>query len=255
VCAWFFMYFDLNQSGDAVCCPLSEWAVVAVLLNVAKRTVSRMLLIAVCLGFGVVRPELPTRTSVLIFLLGAAFFGFATYADIRINSDATPKDNDYWTLPVTIIDMIFVVWTYHGLTQVLLELEQLKQTVKLKMYLRLRSVLFVFVFLWMGFAVLTILIAKEYVPLPWEEQWALHSFWHLTYFFILTTASVTWRPSHQSQQYAYSFQIPASAEEADAYEMEVATDTAISDNIEMTATGGEQDAFGPPSDGLDDVAV
>jgi len=254
VCAWFFMYFQLNTSGDAVCCPLNRWAVVAVLLNVAKRTVSRCLLIAICLGFGVVRPKLPIRTTALIGLLGASFFGFATYADIRINSDATPKDNDYWTLPVTTLDMIFVVWTYHGLTQVQLELERLKQSVKLKMYIKLKSVLLMFVALWMVFAVVTILIAKEYVPLTWPHQWILHSFWHIAYFTILMAASITWRPSPQSQEYAYSFQIPSSAEEAEAYEMDITTDTAISDtNIEMTTT--KRDTLAPDDDDMDNVKV
>ena len=83
------------------------------------------------------------------------------------------------------------------------------------------------------FAIFTIMCDKNYIDLSWKMTWILHSFWHLSYFMILLVISVVWKPSEQSQQYAYSFQIPSSAAEAEAYEQVIETNTSM---IEMTET-------------------
>ena len=134
VLVWFSMYLDLNFTGKPLCCPLHSFATVAVVLNVFKRTVSRCLLVAVCLGFGVVRPKLSCRTTSTILLLGVLYFGFSTNSDIRLNSSTTPQTDDVSTMPVTIMDVIFVLWIFHGITQVEIELTTLRQIAKLKMY-------------------------------------------------------------------------------------------------------------------------
>jgi len=275
VCIWFLFYLDLNASGRPACCPLHQFAFFAIGLNVLKRTISRCVLVAVCLGFGVVRPKLRRKTTVLICALGTAYFGLATNADIRINSSSYPVVDDFWTVPVTILDVVFVLWIYHGLTIVIEELFRLKQTVKLEMYKTLKRVLQLFVVMWVSFALFAIAVSKGSIALSWRHQWVLHSFWHLTYYSILVAVCVVWRPSEQSNQYAYSFQIPSSAEEAEAYEVDFETDTSlgvVGDEIELTsvatrngtgvASGGrhgsddddddeeeEEDEFGDPSSG------
>ena len=137
VLVWFSMYLDLNFTGKPLCCPLHSFATAAVVLNVFKRTVSRCLLVSVCLGFGVVRPKLSWRDTLTILLLGILYFGFSTNSDIRLNSSTTPQTDDISTMPVTIMDIIFVLWIFHGLTQVEIELTTLRQIAKLKMYVSL----------------------------------------------------------------------------------------------------------------------
>ena len=66
---------------------------------------------------------------------------------------------------------------------------------------------------------------------------------------ILLVISVVWRPSEQSQQYAYSFQIPSSAAEAEAYEQVIETNTSV---IEMTETK-KGDVVTKNNDAWDDV--
>ena len=233
VLVWFSMYLDLNFTGKALCCPLHSFATAAVVLNVFKRTVSRCLLVAVCLGFGVVRPKLSWRNTLSILILGVLYFGFSTNSDIRLNSSTTPQIDDISTMPVTIMDVVFVLWIFHGLTQVEIELTTLRQIAKLKMYITLKQALIVFTIGWIVFAIFSIMCDKKYIDLSWKMTWILHSFWHLSYFMILLVISVVWKPSEQSQQYAYSFQIPSSAAEAEAYEQVIETNTSM---IEMTET-------------------
>ena len=126
------------------------------------------------------------------------------------------------------MDVIFVLWIFHGLTQVEIELTTLRQiALKLKMYITLKQALIVFTIGWIVFAIFSIMCDQKYIDLSWKMTWMLHSFWHLSYFMILLVISAVWKPSEQSQQYAYSFQIPSSAAEAEAYEQDIVTDTSM----------------------------
>ncbi len=65
-----------------------------------------------------VTPKLKRRQTAEILLLGTLYMGFAFYHDIRIDNDGIPADLDFWALPVTFLEVCFVAWTYHGLSQV-----------------------------------------------------------------------------------------------------------------------------------------
>lgn len=256
VCGWFLLYLQLNYSGVPVCCPLYDGAVVTVVLNVFKRAMSRCLLLAVCLGFGVVRPVLGRGETCVITGLGCLFMGFAIYADIRINNVSTTQTMDLWGLPVTVLDTIFVTWTYHALTRVQAELERRGQGAKLAMYSKLSSTLVTFVFLWVSFAFFTITVTRGSIPFDWKWQWTLHSFWHVAYFAILCVVGAVWAPSPSSHQYAYSFQIATSAEEADAYEMDLECDDEFNDDFDAgTSVGIELRETGTRVDVADSLEV
>lgn len=62
--AYFTAYLSMNNEGTPYCCPFPTSVVVALVLQMLRMTFSRVLLLVVCLGFGVVRPK----------LTGASFF-------------------------------------------------------------------------------------------------------------------------------------------------------------------------------------
>eukprot|EP00479_Gromia_sphaerica_P001061 TRINITY_DN11226_c0_g1_i1.p1 TRINITY_DN11226_c0_g1~~TRINITY_DN11226_c0_g1_i1.p1 ORF type:complete len:136 (+),score=4.41 TRINITY_DN11226_c0_g1_i1:154-561(+) len=64
---WYFDYFNFNQEGVRHTVPF----VIGILSTVIRRTVSRMLVVAVSMGFGVVKPIYPKEK---IFALGAIYF-------------------------------------------------------------------------------------------------------------------------------------------------------------------------------------
>jgi len=75
VCTWFFTYTSKNTSGipvcdaDGSCPPLTSDIMAAAVLSVGKGTVSRALLLVVCLGYGVVRPKLRRGVVGLVVFL------------------------------------------------------------------------------------------------------------------------------------------------------------------------------------------
>lgn len=224
---WFGMYLDLDTSGKAVCCPLHFGASIAVFLDVCKRSFSRCLLLAVCLGYGVVTPKLKRRQTAEILLLGILYVGFAFYHDIRIDNDGIPADLDFWALPVTFLEVCFVTWTYHGLTQVQADLTITGQSAKLNMYRTLSRTLIGFVVVFLIHAVVTILCRGGQISLPWNWKWLLSFTSSVLSLILVSVICWVWAPSSVAQQYAYSFQLPSSAEEADAYEMDVDHNTEI----------------------------
>jgi hypothetical protein len=218
---WFGMYLDLDTTGKAVCCPLHFGATVAVFLDVCKRSFSRCLLLAVCLGYGVVTPKLKRRQTAEILLLGTLYVAFAFYHDIRIDNDGIPADLDFWALPVTFLEVCFVTWTYHGLTQVQADLVITGQSAKLKMYRTLTQTLLIFVVIFLIHSLITILCRGGQLSLPWNWNWLLSFTSNILSLVLTSVICYVWAPSSTAQQYAYSFQLPSSAEEADAYEMDV----------------------------------
>ncbi len=71
------VYYSKNDSGVPVCCPVTGGTVVATALSVFKRALSRWLLLAVAMGFGVVVAELrkPQVAYVTGLTLGYAVLG------------------------------------------------------------------------------------------------------------------------------------------------------------------------------------
>ena len=61
--AWFFAYLGMNGSGEPNCCPVRRDIKFAIVASVAKETLSRVLLLYVCLGAGVVRETLERAQS------------------------------------------------------------------------------------------------------------------------------------------------------------------------------------------------
>merc|ERR1712127_694172 len=72
-CAWNIIFDSYNRSGQM---SLSSSVAVTV-LNTGKRTLSRMLVLVVSMGYGVVKPTLGVRGQRVV-LLGAVYFAFAT---------------------------------------------------------------------------------------------------------------------------------------------------------------------------------
>ena len=172
VCTWFFTYTSKNASGvpvcdaDDSCPPLTDDIMAAAVLSVGKRCVSRVLLLVVCLGYGVVKPKLSRGNAVLVALLGCVlhtrattwprhsisyhleaadpfprrvlptpplslgYFGFGTVlAMIEANA---PDDlgTSMWAVPVVIFDLVFVCWIYQALETIRVQLRQANQPVR-----------------------------------------------------------------------------------------------------------------------------
>jgi hypothetical protein len=54
---WFAAYTHINSTGQPYCCPFPGVVAAGMILEALRSTLSRAVLLCVCLGYGVVRPK------------------------------------------------------------------------------------------------------------------------------------------------------------------------------------------------------
>ena len=110
--------------------------VTAEVLSCLKRTVSRMLVIIVALGYGIVKPRLgPLKQKVLG--MGILYFAIATTeALLRLNTFNDESNNKVLIsrIPLAIIDATIYYWIFTGLVATTRALRLKKNILKLNVY-------------------------------------------------------------------------------------------------------------------------
>lgn len=122
VTLWYFEYANFNVTGKRPI-GITFWAVT---FGTFKKTLSRLLILVVSMGYGVVRPTLGGLTSKVI-LLGATYFLAAEILDVfehvgTIN-DLSGKARLFLVLPVAILDAFFILWIFTSLSKTLEKLQ------------------------------------------------------------------------------------------------------------------------------------
>ena len=125
-------YDTVNRHGFKVHIAI----VTAEVLSCLKRTVSRMLVIIVALGYGIVKPRLgPLKQKV--FAMGLLYFCIATTeALLRINTKNDETNNKILIsrIPLAVIDATIYYWIFTGLVTTTRTLRLRKNIVKLNVY-------------------------------------------------------------------------------------------------------------------------
>jgi hypothetical protein len=212
-CALFFiLYLWKNLTGTATSpAPPLQW--VAATTTVIKRTLGRVLLLAVALGFTVVRPTLSKVTLLSITVLSFIFAGLSVWKElahdvIYVNNPDTPKAlMNATVLAIEVVDVATLVWILAALVRTQLSLKKAHQAAKLKMYRALIVVLLTFTCIWMAFEAYRIAVMKKMLTLDWKWSWVLHTFWHNAGVAVLVTIATVWRPSPVSQDLSYWIQL------------------------------------------------
>jgi hypothetical protein len=82
------------------------------------------------------------------------------------------------------------------------------QEEKLKMYSTLSNTLRLWGVLWLLFTVFDMIIRMGFIKFPWSLEFILWGFWDVFFLAILIRIAQVWRPSENSDRYAYSAQLP-----------------------------------------------
>jgi hypothetical protein len=110
--------------------------ITAEILSCLKRTVSRILVVIVALGYGIVKPRLgPLKQKVLG--MGCLYFAIAsTEAILRINTKNDETNNTILIarIPLAIVDAIMYYWIFTGLVATTRQLRLKKNLAKLNVY-------------------------------------------------------------------------------------------------------------------------
>ncbi|KAK4277717.1 hypothetical protein QN277_015670 [Acacia crassicarpa] len=201
---WYFEYANFNSTG-ARPMGITLWAVT---FTAVKKTVSRLLILVVSMGYGVVRPTLGAITS-RVLLLGAAYFVASEALELvehlgNIN-DFSGKTRLFLVLPVALLDACFILWIFSSLSKTLEKLQTRRSTVKLELYRKFTNALAVTVLLsviWIGYELY--FNASDPLSELWRRAWIIPAFWTLLAYILLVVICVLWAPSQNPTRYAYS---------------------------------------------------
>ena len=72
---WWAAYSYMNRTGKPYCCPYPATVVLAMTMEILRRTTSRFMLLMICLGYGITRISLEKREMTSVVALTAAFLG------------------------------------------------------------------------------------------------------------------------------------------------------------------------------------
>ena len=189
--------------------------------NAIKETVSRVLILAVYLGWGVVRPRLERKTTYAVAALAVAFFGSSLWNQLRdiastealglAGQQAAAPAVTFDAIMVAFLNSVFILWIYSGGLKVMRELKNTSQTEKLNMYRRLTKRLFICItaFILFSFAALIVTRVSDSGSFGWQLLFLIDrsSIWSVLFLAVLVAIAAIWRPSETTARYSYSHQI------------------------------------------------
>eukprot|EP01083_Nonionella_stella_P080657 221726_1 len=202
---WYFHYLHLNNIGIVHHGPF----ILGLITTCSRRMVSRMLVVAVSLGYGVVKPTLASTTKNKIILLGVVYWIFAFMFESLIHYNQTEKVESWMRVilipPVAIINGIFWWWTFVSLNKTIEQLKIRRQSAKLQLYKSFTLVLVITLIAAITFAIYEMYyVLKELYFAQWQKLWFMEvGFWQILFSSIFITIMILWRPSEHFKRYAY----------------------------------------------------
>ncbi|OVA14805.1 Transmembrane receptor [Macleaya cordata] len=213
---WYFEYLHFNKTGMRPVV-ITTWVVT---IGAVRKTVSRLLILCVSMGYGVVRPTLGGLTSKVI-LLGLTYFLASELLDIAENvgtiNDISGKARLFLVLPDAFLDAFLILWIFISLSKTLEQLQAKRSSVKLDIYRKFSNALAVTVIAsitWIGYEVY--FKATDPFNERWQSAWIITAFWDLLAFGLLCVICYLWAPSQSSQRYAYSDEVGEDYEDEEA---------------------------------------
>lgn len=201
---WYFEYAEFNETGVRPM-GITAWAVT---FGTVKRTVARVIILMVAMGYGVVRPTLGGLTSKVI-MLGGTFFLASEVLELVENvgavSDLSGKARLFLVLPVAILDAFFILWIFTSLSSTLNKLQARRMMTKLDIYRKFTNALAVAVIVSVGWICYELYFkSNDIYNEKWQNAWIIPAFWQILSFSLLCVICALWAPSQNSMRYAYS---------------------------------------------------
>ncbi|XP_077468893.1 transmembrane protein 87B isoform X1 [Stigmatopora argus] len=209
----------------------------AELVSALKRTIARLLVIIVSLGYGIVKPRLGTVMHRVVGL-GVLYFVFAaTEGILRITGSRDNGPALITAIVLAVLDSIIIWFIFVSLAQTIKTLKLRKNPVKLSLYRHFTNTLI--------FAVIASIIFMGWTTKKfrlvdcqsdWIELWVEDAFWRFLFSLILLVIMFLWRPSANNQRYAFT---PLIDDSDDEEIEEFITSSNIADGIKLRVTKNE----------------
>ncbi|XP_071354385.1 transmembrane protein 87A-like [Trachinotus anak] len=208
-------YQSIRYKGDYV-----QGAVIfAELLSALKRSLARILVLIVSLGYGIVKPRLGTTVHRLV-VVGLLYLLFSSVEGVlRVTGGFYGTVALVANLSLSLIDSCVMWWIFISLSQTTRLLKLRRNVVKLSLYQHFTNTLIFSVVASIIFIIWTTKVFKLVdCQTGWRDLWVDDAFWRLLFSTILLVIMVLLRPSANSQRFSHSPLIDDDDEEEEAKE-------------------------------------
>ncbi|XP_058241947.1 transmembrane protein 87B isoform X2 [Hemibagrus wyckioides] len=239
-------YENANAVGSAT----QGLLIFAELVSALKRTLARLLVIIVSLGYGIVKPRLGTVMHRVVGL-GVLYFAFAAIEGIlRITGGWDSVPSLLTAIVLTVFDSCIIWFIFVSLAQTIKTLKLRRNPVKLSLYRHFTNTL---IFAVIASVIFMIWTTKKFrladCQADWMELWVDDAFWRFLFSIILLVIMFLWRPSANNQRYAFT---PLIDDSDDEEIEEFLVSANIADGIKLraakTETNGTMKPLAPNMD-------
>ncbi|XP_012934809.1 transmembrane protein 87A [Aplysia californica] len=211
---FFAEYENINKEGQ----PVQGAIILAELVSCVKRGLARMLVIIVCLGFGIIKPRLG-QTLHKVLIAGVVYIILASIEGCMRATKERPDQSTEWmfaAVPLAVTDAIICWWIFSALLQTTRTLRLRRNVVKLSLYRHFTNTLIFAILASIAYMIwfLTQHRFKDCIT-DWKELWVDEAFWHLLFSVILLIIMILWRPTANNQRYAFSPLLDAAEDDID----------------------------------------
>lgn len=195
-------YQSINNTGVEVqgAMIFAEW------VSCAKRTLARMLVIIVSLGFGIVKPRLGSTLHRVVGVGILYFFLAASEAYLRNTKAKSQSNRDLLvaSVPLAVLDSAICWWIFSALVNTTRTLRLRRNESKLSLYRHFTNTLIFSVVASVIFMLYCIKVHRYVACLTvWKDIWLEEAFWHILFSCILLVIMILWRPTNNNQRYAF----------------------------------------------------
>ncbi|XP_041865851.1 transmembrane protein 87A isoform X1 [Melanotaenia boesemani] len=235
-------YENTNNVGNAS----PGLLIFAELVSALKRTLARLLVIIVSLGYGIVKPRLGTVMHRVVGL-GVLYFAFASIEGVlRIIGGRDSGPALITEIVLAVFESCAIWFIFVSLAQTIKTLKLRRNPVKLSLYRHFTNTLIFAVIasiIFLGWTTKKFRLAD--CQSDWIENWVEDAFWRFLFSVILLVIMFLWRPSANNQRYAFTPLI----DDTDDEEIEEFIASAnIADGIKMRASKGEANGTAKPAE-------
>jgi len=203
--AWYFYRLGNNAVGYYSYPAL----VFVVLLANINRTVTRLLVLFIGMGFGVVKWTLVARGKIALLALAYLLFAFLyqlfTEMTILAKQDILPFGLSMTIIAISVtLDTLFYYWIVFSLIRTIQQLTLRRQLLKLGMYK-----IFFAILVFVGISEVLLMVYRAIMkslssPVTWRHTWILDAYREVLYFIVIAAIGFLWRPRHNNMRYGYA---------------------------------------------------
>lgn len=202
--------YDLKRNQTGMQSSATGALVMSILFTVVRGTVARLVVLAVCMGIGIIKWSLGSLKLPVFTLTGAYFVAsllYEVFESIKAISDTNVNSflSAIILFAAWICDVVFVWWSLISIIRTMGQLTLRRQTIKLAMYRRLFWVMVICVVVWAIYLFIhTIVLSMNPIEQIWRSSWIWMAFRHFSFFVVICTVAVLWRPTKNNTRYGYS---------------------------------------------------